>query len=236
MDLNAIKTLHADMPRQGPGTADDVAWTVARLGLQGALRVVDAGCGPGADLKHLADLLPDATLTGIDAFPHLVAEAQARLGRRAQVVAGDMSQIEGPVDLIWCAGAVYFLGVTEALQAWRPALADGGVVAFSEPILPEGPREVAEDFWQAYPAITDMAGLTKRIESAGYTLIDSRDVQGRAPRWDSYFAPLETRVAALRPTADETLGALLDMTTREIDTWKRAPDQVFYKLCLVRPV
>ena len=38
----------------------------------------------------------------------------------------------GPFDLIWCAGAVYFEGITECLQAWAPALKPGGAVAFSE--------------------------------------------------------------------------------------------------------
>ena len=224
--------LHAEMPRQGPGCADDVAWAVRQAQLSGAVRIIDAGCGPGADLETFADLLPDAQLSGIDAMPHLVQEAQIRLGTRAQITQGDMAQLTGPVDLIWCAGAIYFLGVTKALGTWRAALAPGAFIAFSEPVLPDDPSEIADMFWAEYSAITDGAGLTARIEAAGFSTFAQRDIVG-AP-WGGYYAALERRVEMLSTKADPALADVLSAAKREIELWSRAPDQIIYRLSLVR--
>ncbi|MEZ5714444.1 MAG: squalene/phytoene synthase family protein [Paracoccaceae bacterium] len=70
-----------------------------------------------------------------------------------------MMQATGPFDLIWCAGAIYFIGVTEALAGWRDALAPGGVVAFSQACLfrPDPPQAV-DDLFEGYP-VTDAAGI-----------------------------------------------------------------------------
>ena len=63
-----------------------------------------------------------------------------------------MEHLSGPYDLIWSAGAGYFLGVSRALSAWRGALADGGAVAFSHPCLfTDAPSEAAVAFWEAEP-------------------------------------------------------------------------------------
>ena len=132
-DRAAFFTVHCDLPREGPGEAADVLWALGHLNATGPLDVMDAACGPGADLMTLAKALPDATITGIEKTPHFVIEAQARTADyapRVSVIEGDMAQPGGPYDLIWCAGAVYFLGVTEGLKIWRTALKSGGAVVF----------------------------------------------------------------------------------------------------------
>lgn len=206
-------------------------------GLRGALRVVDAGCGPGADLALLAERLPDARLEGIDRQAHFVAAARARVsafGDRVTVRQGDMGQIEGPVDFIWCAGALYFLGVTEGLTAWRPALAKGGHVCFSEPVWVDAdPPQVARDFWADYPDITDMEGIADRVTAGGFRVIAARLLQPSA--WAGYYLPMSARIAALRPGAGPGLSKVLDAAAREIAQWRAAPDHITYAQLLVAP-
>ncbi len=63
-----------------------------------------------------------------------------------------MGVLTGPFDLIWSAGALYFLGVTDGLTGWRAALAPGGAVAFSEPcFFTDTPSDAARAFWDGYP-------------------------------------------------------------------------------------
>jgi len=237
-EMEALAILHAEMPRQGPGTAADVLWAVESLGLQGAVRIVDAGCGPGADLETLAHALPEARITGIDMFPHLAEEARHRVRAfdNVTVKTGDMARLEGPIDLIWCVGALYFLGVTEGLRGWRPALAEGGTVAFSEPVMPDGPRDVAEQFWADYPAITDWAGLEARIRDAGYDVLATRDIVGEG--WAEYQEAQAARIAMLTTDADPVpqLQTVLAAAAREVALWRRAPEQIRYVLVLARPV
>ena len=233
----AFFTVHCDLPREGPGEAADVLWALGHLNATGPLDVMDAACGPGADLMTLAKALPDATITGIEKTPHFVIEAQARTADyapRVSVIEGDMAQPGGPYDLIWCAGAVYFLGVTEGLKIWRTALKSGGAVVFSEPVL-LGPRtpEVAA-FWEEYPQITDLDGIIARVEAAGYSARAHRMIVG-AP-WDAYYAPMQTRIDALRgQNPDAALTAALDENQLEIDRWRAAPDQIAYALLIVTP-
>lgn len=237
MDREAFFTVHRDLPREGPGMPEDVHWALAQTGLLGGVSVCDAGCGPGADLVTLADALPEAILTGIDGHPNFVAQtaaATARFGTRVTVREGDMAAPGGPYDLIWCAGALYFLGVTEGLSSWRSALKPGGWVAFSEPVL-LGPRDRAvEAFWADYPAITDLAGIEGRVTAAGFAVVATRPVVGAA--WAAYYEPLRARIAVLRAVPHApALGAMLDECAREIALWEAAADRIAYMLVLAQP-
>ena len=232
----AFFTVHRDLPREGPGEAADVAWVLAQTGLGGAIDVLDAACGPGADLETLADHLPEARLTGIEQVSHFVTAAAARVARfgpRVRVQERDMAAPDGRYDLIWCAGALYFLGVVDGLRGWRDALHPGGKVAFSEPVLLDTPASGAESaFWDDYPQITDLEGLTAQLADAGYRTLAHRMLVG-AP-WQAYYAPMEARIAALRQSdPDAALRAALDEAQQEIDRWTAARDQIAYALLIV---
>ncbi|MBV2361231.1 class I SAM-dependent methyltransferase [Thalassococcus sp. CAU 1522] len=233
----AFLTVHAGIPRQGPGTPEDVLWALERLGISGEVSVCDAGCGPGADCLTLATALPEARIEGVEALPHLAEEARARLSHlpHVRIRQKDMEALSGPYDLIWCAGALYFLGVTEGLRRWCDALAPGGAVAFSEPVLLPGEvPQIVRDFWAEYPAITDLDGIVARIEAAGYAVVDHRLIVGAG--WEAYYTPMKAHIAALRaqdPGPD--LIAALDAAAHEIAQWEAAPDHIAYALMLVRP-
>ncbi|EPX85000.1 class I SAM-dependent methyltransferase [Salipiger mucosus] len=228
--------LYARLDRQGPGVPDDVLWATGRLGLAGPLRVCDEGCGTGADCATLAACLPEARIEGVDAMPAFVEAAETRLEAvpNVSVRTGDMGALEGPFDLIWSAGAIYFLGVIEGLRAWREALAPGGAVAFSQGVLPEGEvPQAVRDFWSAEPDITDQDGLLAQVEAAGYAVIDTRWLT--ATPWAAYYDSLEREIAALRPGASAAMTEVLDGAAREIALWRQAPEQIAYLLVLARP-
>lgn len=230
-----LAALYAGLDREGPGCLEDVAWVVARLGLAGPLRIADAGCGSGADSATLAGLLPAARIEGVEQLPHLAVEARARCAGLGNVTIrqGDMARLAGPFDLIWCAGALYFLGVTEGLRGWRAALAPGGAVAFSEPVLLDAPDRTVRAFWEDYPAITDLAGIAARVRAAGFETVDHRLIVGRP--WAAYYESLAARLAALQTPTDPDLGAAVRAAEREIALWRAAPDRIAYALMLARP-
>ncbi|MEZ5911938.1 MAG: class I SAM-dependent methyltransferase [Paracoccaceae bacterium] len=235
MSDEAFFTLHRDLPREGPGTAEDVHWALSVI--DRPHYVIDAGCGPGADTETLAEALPEARIDAVDQVAHFVAEARAlteRFGPRVTVRVGDMAALHGPADLIWCAGAVYFLGLEAALAQWRPVLAPGGAVAFSEAVfLTDPPGRAARDFWALYPAMGSEAALQARIAAAGYRTLASRRIVG--PAWSAYYEPLAARIARLRPGADAELAAVLDEAESEIALWRAARGDVAYSLCVVTP-
>lgn len=233
-EMAAIAQLHRDMVRQGPGTPEDVLWALERLDVAADARIADAGCGPGADLAALALARPGARVDGIEMMPHLAEEARAACAGLGNVTVrqGDMSDLQGPYDLIWCAGALYFLGVTEGLRQWRAALAAGGAVALSEPVLGADAPEAARVFWAEYPAISDLDGVCARARDAGDRVVDHRRIVGEA--WAGYYRELEARIVALRPGAKEALADLLSAAEQEIALWRAAPEHVAYALVLAR--
>lgn len=227
--MSAFFTLHADLPREGPGLPEDVAWAAALAGLADDARICDAGCGPGGDIPALLAAAPEGHVTAIDTHAAFVAQVPADPRVTARV--GDMGAIEGPYDFIWCAGAMYFLGVTDALRLWRDALVTGGAVAFSEPCL-FADTPAARDLWEGYPA-TDEAGIAAQVAAAGYRTLGTRRLSDAA--WEAYYVPMEARIAALRPGADDALNAVLDDGAAEIAAWRAVRAETGYLLSVVVP-
>ncbi len=229
-------TLHRDLPREGPGQAEDVHWALYAAAVPEEARIADLACGPGADTRTLAKARPRARIEAVDRMAHFAAAARAATAPwagRVTVRVGDMAQVSGPYDLIWCAGGLYFLGVTEGLRLWRAALAPGGLVAFSEPCLPPRPSAAARAFWAGYPAVTGIGGIRERVAAAGYRVLGERMVIGAAFR--DYYEPLARRIALLRPGAEPALAAVLDAAEAEIARWHAAPDDIAYALMVVAP-
>ncbi len=233
---DAFFALHRDLPREGPGQAEDVHWALYAAAVPEEARIADLACGPGADTRTLAKARPKARIEAVDRMPHFAAAARAATAPwagRVTVRVGDMAQVPGPYDLIWCAGGLYFLGVTEGLRLWRGALAPGGHVAFSEPCLPPRPSAAARSFWADYPAVTGIEGIRERVAAAGYRVLGERMVIGAA--WRDYYEPMARRVALLRPEAGPALAAVLDAAEAEIGRWRAAPDDIAYALMVVAP-
>ncbi|RGP36010.1 class I SAM-dependent methyltransferase [Pseudotabrizicola alkalilacus] len=232
---DAFFTVHSGLPREAPGDADSLAWALDVAQTPVRARILDAGCGPGADLALLRAKRPAARLEGLDLHAPFIDRIRAEQPEvKAEV--GDMLVLDGSYDLIWSAGAAYGPGVTAALAAWRPHLAQGGVVAFSDCLWRTGrPAAAARAFWDRdYPGMMDLPGHIARIEGAGYRILGARWLGAAA--WEAYYGPLSERMAALRPGADAELTEVLDATQAEIELWRTHGGDYGYYLSVVRPV
>ena len=236
-DLDAFFQLHADLPREGPGEAADVVWAAALTGLNPAARVLDAASGPGGDIGALLRVAPKGHVTAVDLHGPFIGAAHAQWGQddRVTLMTGHMLAPQGPFDLIWCAGAVYFLGIGVALPGWHPRLAPGGSIAFSEPCyFIENPSDGARALWQGEGVtVVTEAGVTDQIEAAGYETLGQRRLSDLA--WENYYRPLEARIAQLRPGANDRLARVLDENEAEIATWRTHRHETGYLLSVVRP-
>ena len=180
-------------------------------------------------------------------LPAMVEEANRRFSAagvddRVQAQVGDMADPSvdpGSQELIWCEGAIYFMGVTEGLRAFRPLLADGGTVAFTEPVwLVDSPTDEVREWWMSeYPAITDDAGVRALVKAAGYRTIESFALPASA-WWDDYYGPMQARIESLKarlpddPIATEVVAA----AETEIDMFKRFSESYSYGFFVVQPV
>ena len=213
--------VHAGLSREGPGDPASTrrAFACAR-GLPRHPRILDLGCGPGAQTLELAELSDGQVLAVDNHEPYLQAlEARAaRLGLadRVRTQLGDMRRLSfepGSFDLIWAEGSIYLVGFAAGLAAWRPFLAEGGHIAVTEAcwLKQEVPRE-AREFWdEVYPAIRGIPENQAMVREAGYELLESFALPDSA--WWNYYEPIERKLPGLEarhagnPQALEVLAA-----------------------------
>lgn len=109
--------------------------TIALLGDVKGLRVLEAGCGPGVLTGWLAD--NGAAVTAMDVSPAMVRLARGRVGDRARIVVGDLSEplrfaADASVDLVVASLVLHYLADWAGpLAEFHRVLAPRGAVVFS---------------------------------------------------------------------------------------------------------
>jgi len=201
--------IHRDLPREGPGDEASTSTAYALMaGLPANPRILDIGCGPGMQTLTLARL-SGGQVTAIDTHePFLVVLNQKAQGAglAGQITTRNMSMtaLDFPpasFDVIWSEGAIYIMGVDEALRAWKPYLKTGGYLAFTEVcwLKPNVPEEALAYWEREYPQIRAVPMHMAAIKAAGYRL---RGHFALPPSswWDDYYRPLQDRLMMLRST------------------------------------
>jgi len=224
--------LHSGMPRQGPGSAACTRRAFGMLtGLPPHPRILDVGCGPGAQALVLATL-SDGSITAVDDHaPYLAelrAEAEARgLADRIATVRQDMTALDFPAgsfDLIWSEGAIYIVGLEAGLRAWRPLLRPGGCVAVTEAtwLRPDPPPDLAAFWDEGYPAMQNIDANLAALRAAGYRPIGHFTLP-ESCWWTDYYTPLEARLAAFerQHPDDEAAREIVEMERREIALYRK---------------
>lgn len=232
--------VYGPIPRQGPGMAADVAWACAAAQVPDDAAICDVGCGSGADLAALRAAAQRGRVLGLDPDLSLVIAATLRHDDPAIAVRrgrgiGDQGAdpvTEGPFDLIWSAGAIYFDGVGPSLSHWRPALAPGGAVAFSAPVSADADDAEARAFWGGDASDTERT-LDAAIAGAGYTVVAGRRVADAA--WEAYYQGIVARCDRLSRVDDAALSDVVAAARHEAAEWSRLRDRVGYALRVVRP-
>jgi hypothetical protein len=149
-----------------------------------------------------------------------------------------MAKLDGPYDLIWCAGAIYFLGVEAALRHWKDALAEGGAVAFTAPVMfTDTPSDEAVAFWQGDPVGT-VEEVRQAVAGAGYRILAERPEPDAG--WEAYFAVQKDRITTLRAEIAQgregaEMAEVLDQAEREAQQWRKLRREVGYYAVVARP-
>ncbi len=250
MDEHRFKLLvelHRGLARQGPGSTESTRRALDLVpDLPSEPRIIDLGCGSGAQTLDLFDAIEGATLVAVDRSEFLLDElrdraAAAGVHDRLTTVQADMADLPGSVPrayfhLVWSEAAAYAMGFEAALRAWRHLLVPGGFIGLSELAWLDRPADADDEaraFWaEAYPAMQSDADNQAVFESCGYEL-SGRFELPTADWWAPYYEPLLARIPAFEAAhaVDETALALARATRREIELVRNHPDgygYVFY--------
>lgn len=218
--LDLVIELHKPLDRLGPGSVESTNRALDFVeGLGSMERVLDLGCGTGAQTMTLAERIP-GSITGIDLFSDFVDELNAQaekrgLSDRVRGVQGSMDKLDvelESVDLIWCEGAIDGVGFEEMLGYWSSFLKPHGYVAVTCPSwLTDNRVAEVDDFWtQAGSGLDTVAQNVDVLQKAGYAPV-STFVLPKECWTENYFAPrraAEANLAAKYP-GNETVAEFI---------------------------
>ena len=233
------------LPRQGPG---DRTCAAKALGLCSALPpapvVLDLGCGVGGQTLHLTDLTSGAIVAFDSHAPSIerlkATVARPGLSQRVSPLVGDMANPglrPASFDLVWSEGALYNIGIENALRICHGLLRPGGYLAFTDAVWrsENPPPEVKASFELDYPTMGSVPDVLAAIERCGFSLIGHFTLPDEA-WWDDFYTPMEIRVEQLRGkyAADDEALAVLDQIAQEPAMHRRHSDHYAYEFFVVR--
>jgi SAM-dependent methyltransferase len=199
--------VYENLPRQGPGNRDCAAKALRLCrDLPLSPTVLDLGCGVGGQTLHLAELTT-GSIVAIDSHAPSIQRLNAALverglSQRVRALVGDMACLEQPMesfDLIWSEGALYNLGIENALRICHGLLRPGGHLAFTDAVWrrENPPPDVKESFDLDYPTMGRAGDVVAAIESCGFELLGRFTLPDEA-WWSDFYTPMELRIEELR--------------------------------------
>jgi SAM-dependent methyltransferase len=237
--------VYENLPRQGPGNR---ACAVRALGLCRELSefpaVLNLGCGVGGQTLLLAELT-SGSIVAIDSHVPSIerlrtAIAERGLSRRVDATVGDMARPEQPLgsfDLIWSEGALYNIGLPNALRICHGLLRPGGYLAFTDAVWRKGnpPPEVKTGFDLDYPTMGWLDDDVAAIQDCGFELVGHFTLPDEA-WWDNFYTPMEARIAELcgKYADDVEALAILEQLAEEPEMHRRYSDFYAYEFFVAR--
>jgi ubiquinone/menaquinone biosynthesis C-methylase UbiE len=149
--------------------------TISLLGDVTGLRVLDAGCGPGALSKWLVD--NGATVTAMDVSPEMVRLARQRMGDRARILTADLAEpltflADASADLVVASLVLHYVADWAApLAEFRRVLTPGGAVVFSthHPAM-DWQLHSRDDYFDVTFWRRPLTAITAAISGAGFVI------------------------------------------------------------------
>jgi SAM-dependent methyltransferase len=236
MACDPIEVIYGGLDKLGPGTDEFTRQVLRDLPREHFSRVVDAGCGSGRQTLVLAAALetPIHALDNHAPFLRRLEQRAEALGLARKVVThcmdmADLADAFGDVDLLWSEGSIYNLGFARGLEAWAPALAEGGCLVASEMCWLDGTASArVQRFWhEAYPGMGSVEQNCRSAAAAGYRVLSTRVLPRQAWR-EGYYDILGPRAETLLQHEDPTVRAMAAENIEEIAVFDEAADSCGY--------
>jgi len=237
--------IYESLPRQGPGDAKSLQKVYKKLqGLPTHPNILDVGCGTGGQTLELASI-SGGNITAIDnhrPFIEILKKNAAKTLHKDRIrgLVQDMETMDfekDSFDLIWCEGAAYFMGIGNALSAWKPFLRTGGYIVISELVWfkKEVPAEIRDYFENEYPEMKYYSHIFPVIENTGYKKI-AYFALPRQSWWDDYYLPIIKKIEEISPDyyGDKNAKEVFDIFLLEMDMHRKYSEFYGYGFYIMR--
>jgi SAM-dependent methyltransferase len=180
----------------------------------------------------------DSHAPSIDRLRAVVA--QRGLSPRVQAMVGDIAHLSLPpasFDLVWSEGALYNVGIPQALRICHDLLRPGGYLVFTDAVwrTDDPPPEVKAGFDREYPTMGRVGDVLAAITAARLDLVGHFTLPDDA-WWVDFYTPMQRRVDELRLRYAQDAAALaaLDEIAREPEMHRRFGDSYAYEFYVAR--
>jgi len=237
--VDLFRELTEGLPRQGPGSTEGTLRALAMVaGLPPKPRILDVGCGCGAQTINLARAT-GGDIVALDRSRRFLSEVVDRataagVADQITVVCQSMFQMDfrdEEFDLVWSEGAIYIMGFAEGLSRCHRYLKPGGSIVVSElSWLTENPPAAARDFWATnYPQMQTLEANQQIAFEAGYIDVQTFTLPV-GEWWANYYGPAETRLLEVRArhADDRDTVKRIDEIAREYDLFREHSDAYGY--------
>jgi len=232
------------LPRQGPGNRACAARALGLCRLPSAPTVLDLGCGIGGQTLHLAELTSGAVVAVDNHAPVIErlrwSVAERGLSYRVWPMVADIAHpafAAERFDLIWSEGALYNIGLRNALRVCHGLLRPGGYLAFTDAVWRKEnpPPEIKAGFDLGYPSMGWLDDDVAAIRNCGFELVGHFTLTDEA-WWEDFYTPMETRIAELRGkyASDVEASAILDQLAEEPQMHRRHSSFYAYEFFVAR--
>ena len=183
---------------------------------------------PTLELARLSDgeiIAVDIDPTALDELERKAREAGLSsritgLNRSMQ----DLDFSEESFDVIWCEGAAFVIGFSNALRDWRKFIKPGGFLVIHEAIWlrPNPPDDIARHWQQKHGTLHTASHLREEIRTHGYELIEWFALPSQL-WWDDYFEPLERLLRGPKDRRqDPELQSLISDQQRDVEMFRKS--------------
>ena len=206
--------------------------------------ILDLGCGVGGQTCTLAELT-SGLITAIDSHAPSIDRLRATVAERGLLhriaaIVGDMAtprQPTGSFDLVWSEGALYSIGLRNALRVCHDVLKPGGYLAFTDAIWRKEnpPAEVKAAFDLEYPTMGRLEDDLAALRDCGFEPLGHFALPDQA-WWNDFYTPMEARIAELRKkyADDQEASAVLDQIAEEPEMHRRHSGYYAYEFFVAR--
>ena len=233
------------LPRQGPGNRACAVRAISLChDMPPAPVILDLGCGVGGQTLHLAEIT-SGPIVAIDRHAPSIERLKATLAERGlservQALVGDMAHPAQPpesFDLIWSEGALYNIGIENALRICHGLLRPGGCLAFTDAVWRKAdpPPEVKASFDVDYPTMGWVEDVLMAIDGCGFEPLGHFTLPDEA-WWRDFYTPMQHRIDELhvKYADDAAATAILDQLAREPELHRRCSEYYAYEFFVTR--